>query len=154
VKTIIKTVFAGTLLLATLLSPLSASATPATVNTNAVKFEPMIVFIEPGESVSWTGMAGHNVQTIQELGPEGAPKVMTELGDDVTIKFDQVGIQVYKCTPHWGARMGGIIVVGKPENAQAIVDQYLALIEQKKGDLLPAKGLLKKLPDELKAHLM
>ena len=40
--------------------------------------------------------------------------------------------------------MGGIVVVGQPENAQAILDGYTAAIEEDRAGLLPAKGLLKK----------
>lgn len=149
-KSFIKAALAGTLLM----SALSAHADSATVNANVVKFEPMVVFIEPGEDVSFTGMIGHNIESIPELSPEGAPEVLTELGEDVTIQFDTVGVHVYKCTPHWGARMGGIVVVGKPENAAGIVEEYLATIAEKKGNLLPAKGLLKKLPKALEAQGM
>ena len=93
-------------------------------------------------------MIGHNVETIDAMTPEGFAKVNTELGDDVTITFDAPGIYVYKCTPHWGARMGGIIMVGQPEDPAAIIEQYRAAIEEDKS-LLPAKGLLKKFEKDL-----
>jgi hypothetical protein len=40
--------------------------------------------------------------------------------------------------------MGGLIVIGKPENPGEIIDAYLAAIETDRS-ALPAKGLLKKL---------
>lgn len=99
-------------------------------------------------------MAGHNVESIDELVPEGTPKFLSELGDDVTLQFDTVGIHVYKCTPHWGARMGGVVVVGQPENLSDIVDEYLAIIAEKRGNLLPAKGLMKKAGKAIEAKAL
>ena len=122
-----------------------------TVRAVGVKFDPMFVFIEPGDTVSWEGMAGHNVETIDAMVPEGQEKFNSTLGEDVSLIFNTPGIVMYKCTPHWGARMGGAIVVGKPGNPSAIVDGYLAAIESDRGLLLPAKGLLKKLGKEIEA---
>ena len=82
------------------------------------------------------------------MAPEGLEKINTELGANVTATFEMEGIIVYKCTPHWGARMGGIIVVGKPENPSEIIDNYLATLETNKENL-PAKGLLKKLRKDM-----
>ena len=119
-------------------------AADANVNAVGVQFEPMTVYIEPGESVSWSGMTGHNVETIGAMIPEGGTELNSELGADVSATFDTPGIYVYKCTPHWGARMGGVIVVGQPEDPKAILDGYEAAIEEDRSGLLPAKGLLVK----------
>lgn len=134
---------------------LGARATPVlsqqsvTISAVGVKFDPMFVFIEPGDTVNWQGMAGHNVESIDAMVPEGYEKFNSTLGEDVSIVFNTPGIVMYKCTPHWGTRMGGGIVVGKPDNAMAIVDAYTAAIESDRGLLLPAKGLLKKLGKEI-----
>lgn len=133
----------ATLLPAALL-PRAARAANATVQAVGVKFEPMTVYVEPGEQVSWEGMVGHNVETLGAMMPEGGTAVKSELGEDVTATFEVPGIYVYKCTPHWGTRMGGVIVVGKPEDPATTFDAYMAAIEENRGELLPAKGLLKK----------
>lgn len=127
-------------------------AKDTTVKAVAVQFVSVFVFIEPGDRVSWEGMNGHNVETIDELVPEGTEKINTTIGDDVTLTFDQPGIFVYKCTPHWGARMGGVIMVGQPENAMETAKAYLETVETEKGSLLPAKGLLKKFIKELESR--
>jgi len=119
-------------------------AADATVNAVGVQFEPLTVYIEPGDSVSWTSMAGHNVETIGAMIPDGGTELNTELGVEVSATFDTPGLYVYKCTPHWGSRMGGVIVVGEPEDPQAILDAYTAAIEEDRAGLLPAKGLLVK----------
>lgn len=119
-----------------------------TVKSRGVRFDPMFIYIKPGDRVSWENMASHNIETIDTMVPEGQPKIMTELGDNAFFTFDKVGLVTYKCTPHWGARMGGIIVVGKPENVGKIIDDYMASTEVHKSTL-PARGLLKKLRKDM-----
>ena len=120
-----------------------AQAADATVQAAGVKFEAQTVYIEAGERVSWEGMNGHNVESLNAMIPEGGTEFNTQVGENVTLTFEEPGIYVYKCTPHWGARMGGVIVVGQPENPGQIIDDYLAAIETDRAGLLPAKGLLK-----------
>ncbi|MEM8956941.1 MAG: plastocyanin/azurin family copper-binding protein [Pseudomonadota bacterium] len=118
------------------------------VQAKGVKFDPMIVYIEPGDKVSFERMPSHNVETIDEMVPEGQEKIFTELGDNIELAFDVEGIVVYKCTPHWGNRMGGIIVVGEPEDPGAIIDAYMASTEVVQENL-PARGLLKRLRTDM-----
>ena len=122
----------------------AASPDSATVQAVGVKFEPLTVYVAEGGKVSWEGMTGHNVETLGAMIPDGGVELNSELGDDITVQFDTPGIYVYKCTPHWGTRMGGVIVVGEPEDPVATLDAYMAAIEENRGELLPAKGLLKK----------
>ncbi len=128
----------------------AAFSTEHVITAVAVKFKPMFSYIEPGDTVNWESMAGHNVETIDLMSPEGLEKINSELGANVTAVFESEGIIVYKCTPHWGARMGGIIVVGKPEDPSAILDAYLATLETDRSNL-PAKGLLKKLRKDMES---
>ena len=68
--------------------------------------------IDAGQSIKWVAKdKGHNVEMIK--GPDGAslPK-KSKLNEDVTIKFDTPGIYLYKCTPHVGMGMIGLVVVG------------------------------------------
>lgn len=122
-----------------------------TVTAVSVKFNPLFLYIEPGDTVNWESMAGHNIETIDAMVPEGVEKILSDLGDNVSATFETEGIIVYKCTPHWGARMGGIIVVGKPEDPGAILDGYLEAIETDRAGLLPAKGLLKKVRKDMES---
>ncbi|MEZ8145739.1 plastocyanin/azurin family copper-binding protein [Enterovibrio norvegicus] len=118
------------------------------VRAVGVKFDPMFIIIEHGDNVSWVNMPAHMIETIDAMVPEGTEKIMTELGVDVNFTFDLEGIYVYKCTPHWGARMGGVMLVGNPSDIEGTIDAYLEEIQTDKS-LLPAKGLLKK----FKKHL-
>lgn len=127
-----------------------ANAEEHTINAVGVKFDPIFIYIEPGDTIHWEGMAGHNIETIDAMVPEGQEKINTELGANVSAVFETEGLVVYKCTPHWGARMGGIIVVGKPENAGETLDAYLESLKTDKVNL-PAKGLLKKLRKDMES---
>jgi pseudoazurin len=140
----------GLLCLYIMLHSHTASAEDHSVNAVGVKFDPVFLYVEPGDTVNWENMAGHNVETIDAMVPEGQEKINTELGANVTAVFEGEGIIVYKCTPHWGARMGGVIVVGKPEDPGATIDAYLETLKTDKSNL-PAKGLLKKLRKDMEA---
>ncbi|MEI4231658.1 plastocyanin/azurin family copper-binding protein [Roseovarius sp. D22-M7] len=118
------------------------------VMAQGVKFAPAIVFIDVGDTVEWSNMPSHNVETLDGMVPEGQEKIKTELGQNVAIQFDVEGIVCYKCTPHWGNRMGGIIVVGNPEDPAGVVDRYME-ITLEMTQHLPARGLLKDLRAEL-----
>ncbi|MEM7057609.1 MAG: plastocyanin/azurin family copper-binding protein [Pseudomonadota bacterium] len=128
--------------------PALAGATQHVVEAKGVKFAPIFLYIEPGDEVSFERMPTHNVETMDGICPEGQPKIKTELGVNFVETFDVVGIVSYKCTPHWGLRMGGFIVVGKPEDPVGIIDKYIAITEEQK-EYLPARGLLKKLKKDM-----
>ena len=118
------------------------------VMARGVKFAPAILMIQPGDTVNWTNMASHNVETISDMMPEGAASIDSELGESVSQTFETEGIIVYKCAPHWGNRMGGIIVVGNPDNAMETIDAYMAAANENTENL-PALGLLKDLRAEM-----
>ncbi|MEO0421977.1 MAG: plastocyanin/azurin family copper-binding protein [Pseudomonadota bacterium] len=132
-------------------SDASGGGTVHTVMAQGVKFEPMFVYIEPGDTVQWTNMAAHNIETLDAMVPEGQEKVLSDMGSEVAVTFDKEGVVVYKCTPHWSTRMGGMVVVGKPDDPAAIVEKYLAAIASDPS-ALPAKGLLKKLMRDMEAR--
>ncbi len=124
------------------------------VEAVGVKFVPLFIFVQPGDTVTWTNMPAHLVESIDSMMPEGAVKMLSPMGENYTYTVtEQSGVHMYKCTPHWGARMGGGIVVGNPENMAEIFDQYKEAIEAD-GSLKPAKGLLKKLKKEMEKRKM
>lgn len=134
--------------------PAGAMAADTTVKASGVKFEPTIAYVAPGDTISFTNMASHNVETLDAMVPEGTEKVNSEIGENISVSFDEPGIYVYKCTPHWSNRMGGVVVVGEPENPGKIVDDYFAVIETDRAGLLPAKGMLKDLREDLEGKGM
>ena len=91
--------------------------------------------IDKGQTITWVAKdKGHNVEMIK--GPDGAtlPK-KSKLNKDVSITFDTPGIYLYKCTPHVGMGMIGIVVVGgDTSNKEAIAKAKLSGKSKKKRD--------------------
>ena len=88
-------------------------------------FEPAVVKIEKGDTVTWTGDPMHNSASIKEMLPKGAKpwvgKLTKKAGEkSISIKFDVEGLYGYNCTPHAMFGMVGIVVVGDASsNAKA-----------------------------------
>jgi pseudoazurin len=86
-------------------------------------FEPAFVKINPGDTVKFVASdKGHNVETIDAMVPEGGQKFVGKINEELAITFDKPGVYGYKCKPHYGMGMVGMIVVGEPTN----VDQAKA----------------------------
>jgi pseudoazurin len=115
-------------------STLMASAVMAenhVITASVTAFKPMVLKIAPGDTVSWENMNGHIVNTVftnkdqstTQYIPEGAEGFTSAMGENFTTPPLTVeGVYLYKCDPHWGAGMGGAIIVGEPTNLQSIGD--------------------------------
>lgn len=98
----------------------SGDAQTHVVNAEGLIFNPLVVKINPGDTVSWRNMSTHNSESIDGLIPEGAEKWNSPMSQNYQRTFTQEGIYVYKCTPHIGTGMGGAIIVGNPVNLEQI----------------------------------
>jgi len=117
-------------------SPLKAvTAVNHDVKALGMKFSDPYLFINPGDSVSWSNMAGHT--STSKIIPEGAEKWDSPMGESVTVDFTVPGIYVYACAPHISMGMLGTVVVG-----EVTLEQMEALISENKG---MTKRTLKKL---------
>jgi len=86
-------------------------------------FEPAFVKVNPGDTVKFVaGDKGHNVESIEAMLPEGAQKFVGKMNEEIAVTFDKAGVYGYKCKPHYGMGMVGMIVVGDATN----VDQAKA----------------------------
>lgn len=84
---------------------------PATSERNV--YAPALVQIEPGDTVTWVAKdRGHNVEFISGAYPDGVERFRSKLSKDVSYIFTEPGIYIYKCTPHYGLGMVGVVVVG------------------------------------------
>ena len=100
------------------------------VSASLTSFDPMVIKIQPGDTVSWDTMSGHLVNTkfvtkdgATDYIPEGAEGFMSQMGENYqTQPLTIEGVYLYKCDPHWGAGMGGAIIVGEATNLQSYVD--------------------------------
>ena len=80
-------------------------------------FEPAVLKINKGDTVTWTGDAMHNAASISEMLPKGAKPWMGKLTEkagekSISVKFDIEGLYGYNCTPHAMFGMVGLLVVG------------------------------------------
>lgn len=99
-----------------------------TINAEARAFNPDVVYIQPGDTISWINMTSHNTVSIDGLIPEGATPWRGQLGENLKVTLTVEGIYGYVCEPHIGFGMMGVIVVGKPSTldaAKAYADKNL-----------------------------
>ena len=100
--------------------PKSEAAETHFVTAEGLTFNPLVVKINSGDSVSWRNMSTHNSESIDGLIPEGAEKWNSPMSANYKHTFTEEGIYIYKCTPHIGSGMGGVIIVGNPVNLEQI----------------------------------
>lgn len=90
------------------------------VTAQGLKYSPLVVKINPGDTVVWRNMSTHNTESLEGLIPEGAEMWNSPMSENYRRTFTVEGIYIYKCTPHFGAGMGGAIIVGDPVNLEQI----------------------------------
>ena len=114
------------------------------VKVDGVKFAPSIIHAAVGDVIAFRHMPTHFVETVEGMWPEGAPKMLSVMGMPYEYRIERSGIYVYKCPPHWSARMGGVIVAGPPKDTDADLDRYFLVADSVK-EAKPAKTLLYRL---------
>jgi pseudoazurin len=98
----------------------SGAAQVHVVTAEGLKYNPLVVTIAVGDTVAWDNMSSHDTQSLEGFIFEGVEMWHSSMGENYQRTFTVEGIYVYKCTPHFGAGMGGAIIVGKPTNLEAI----------------------------------
>lgn len=90
-------------------------------------FSPRVLAIDPGDTVRFLPVdPGHNAQTIDGMVPEGAEGWRSKLNEEFEVTLSVPGIYGYKCAPHLGMGMVGVIFVrgegmlGNLEVAQSV----------------------------------
>jgi len=91
-----------------------------TVTARSTSYDPMVLQINPGDSVNWTNMSGHNVNFEEGNIPAEAEPWRTSIGQNVSRTFEQEGLYLYKCDPHFSLGMVGAIIVGEPDNVAEV----------------------------------
>lgn len=84
-------------------------------------YEPAFLAIKPGDTVKFLATTkGHNAETVDGMLPAGAKPFKGKINEEIVVRFDQQGLYGYKCLPHIGMGMVGLIQVGAASNkAQA-----------------------------------
>ena len=103
-----------------LVSNTTISAETFTITAEDISMNPLVVSIQPGDTVSWTGMNVHNTMSVDALLPPDSEGWESTIGENFQHTFIDEGIYIYQCKPHSNLGMGGAIIVGQPVNLQAI----------------------------------
>ncbi len=86
-------------------------------------FKPAFLMVNPGDTVQFVSVdKGHNSEIIDDMMPEGTEGWKGKINEDVEVTLDTPGFYGYKCRPHVGAGMVGLIVVqgdGMMDNLEA-----------------------------------
>jgi pseudoazurin len=80
-------------------------------------FEPAFLQVAPGDTVKFLAtQKGHNAESIVGMAPAGAVAFKGKINEEITVRFIKGGVYGYKCLPHLGMGMVGIIQVGGATN--------------------------------------
>ena len=127
-----------------------AAAGPQTHIVKGVitQWQPLVTFAQPGDTIKFTNMAGHDTVSMEGMIPEGATPWQSKLGEEAfTITVDKEGAYVYKCNPHITTGMVGIIVVGDRNPAN------LAELEANAGNVKIGGNMVKRAIRKMKKQL-
>ena len=73
-------------------------------------FSPAYLQVDPGDTIIFISVdKGHNSVSLKGMIPEGAESWKSKMNKDFEITLDVEGIYAYKCLPHYGMGMVGII---------------------------------------------
>jgi pseudoazurin len=76
-------------------------------------FEPAFLRVQPGDTVRFVPTdKGHDAETIPGMLPEGAQPFKGKLSEELKVTFQTPGLYGYRCLPHFGMGMVGLIAVG------------------------------------------
>jgi len=103
-----------------LLVSFNATAEDHVIVAGATNFNPMHLFVQPGDTVKWTNMTIHDTQSMDGLIPEGAEPWKSKIAQELQITVTAEGVYIYKCNPHYPMGMVGAIIVGEASNMDQI----------------------------------
>jgi pseudoazurin len=133
-----------------ILAGLSLAAAPASAKEYQVRmlnkgsdgrlmvFEPAFVKVAPGDTVRFVPAdKGHNAESLPGMLPAGAAPFKGKINEELVVRFGKAGLYGYKCLPHAGMGMVGLVQVGAATNrAQAATAAVPGLGKKKMGELL------------------
>ena len=84
-------------------------------------FEPAMIKIAPNDTVKFIAADKlHNAESIPGMLPAGATPFQGKMNEEIEVKFKQPGLYGYKCLPHFGMGMVGLIEVRSAANKPAL----------------------------------
>jgi len=112
-------IVAGALMAASLSAPVAFAADHQIQMVNKgpdgkpMQFDPAFLKVEPGDTVTFVAKdKGHDSMSIAGMLPEGADGWKGKINEEITVTFEKPGLYAYKCEPHFGMGMVGLIEVG------------------------------------------
>ena len=124
----------------------NVSAEEHVIKAAVTKFQPLVVFAEPGDTIVWQGMAGHDTASMNGMVPEGAEAWQSKMGEIFSITVEKEGTYLYKCTPHASLGMMGAIIVGGNTDNLATIKEGVDASGEPKGMV---KRVIRKVEKEL-----
>jgi pseudoazurin len=83
-------------------------------------FEPAFIKIAPGDTVKFLAtQKGHNAESVAGMAPAGGPVFKGKINEEIVVRFAKPGVYGYKCLPHVGMGMVGLVQVGSAGNKAA-----------------------------------
>lgn len=100
------------------ISALNVAAEQLKVRGVITQWEPLVLFAQPGDTVTFVNMIGHDTEAAAGMIPEGAQPWRSKMGEEAfTITVEKEGAYIYVCNPHISTGMVGAIVVGNADPA-------------------------------------
>lgn len=82
-----------------------------------MQFEPAFLQIAPGDTVTFiVASPSHNSEIIPGMLPEGGEGWKGRINEEISVTLTEEGLYGYKCQPHLGMGMVGLIQVGEAVN--------------------------------------
>ena len=139
---------------ALVLAGLALTASPAAAKEHQVKmlnkgaqglmvFEPAFIKIAPGDTVKFLATnKGHNAESVAGMAPAGGTTFKGKINEEIVVRFNKQGLYGYKCLPHVGMGMVGLVQVGGAGNKSqaAAAAQSLPGIGKKRMNALLTKA--------------
>lgn len=100
----------------------------------AMQFDPAFLKIAPNDTVTFVPTdKGHSSESIEGMIPDGATPWKGAMSQQVEVQLTKPGVYAYKCLPHFGLGMVGLIEVGSnPPNLDAAKSVKLPPLAEKK----------------------
>lgn len=94
----------------------------------AMVFEPAFVELKPNDTIKFIATdKGHNAETIAGMLPAGAVPFKGKINEEVVVRFTTPGLYGYKCLPHTGMGMVGLVQVGAARNKPQVLAEAARL---------------------------
>lgn len=120
----IKNIVCGSALVAMCSWVGTAAAEEIEIMAVVTQWKPLVTFAQPGDTIKFVNMAGHDTETIEGMIPEGAEPWKAAMGAEAfSVTLEKEGAYIYKCNPHITTGMVGAVVVGDsdPTNLDALI---------------------------------